>query len=73
MATKVKSQKSERSPVAGRTVRRASVVKLINEYIKSHAPDQQTKTLLRAIRHDVIYDLPNVSREQSQPWTISAT
>jgi len=56
MATKIKS---ERSPFAGRTVRLSSVVKLLNEYIKIHAPEKQTKALLRAIRHDVIHDLPN--------------
>lgn len=65
MATKIKSPKSERSPFAGRAVRRASVVKLLNEYIKCHAPDKQTKTLLRAIRHDVIHDLPNDQGQES--------
>jgi hypothetical protein len=40
-------------------VRKSDVIRLLDEYRKNHTADVHTKTILRAIRHDVIHDLPN--------------
>ena len=40
-------------------VRKSDVIRLLDEYRRNHTADAHTKTILRAIRHDVVHDLPN--------------
>lgn len=41
------------------SVRKSDVVRLLDEYRKNHTADVHTKTILRAIKHDVLHDLPS--------------
>ena len=40
-------------------VRKSDVIRLLNEYLNDKDAPAHTRTVLRAIRHDVRHDLPN--------------
>ncbi len=42
-------------------VRKSEVLRLLDEYRLNHTADAHAKTILRAIGHDVVHDLPNAS------------
>jgi uncharacterized protein (UPF0147 family) len=50
-------------------VRKSDVIRLLNEYLDDKDAPAHTRTVLRAIRHDVRHDLPNVPvrRDKTAP------
>jgi uncharacterized protein (UPF0147 family) len=40
-------------------VRKSDVIRLLNEYLDDKGAPAHTRTVLRAIRHDVRHNLPN--------------
>ena len=60
--TKRPSKAKPQGLASNALVRKSDVIRLINEYLDHHVNDNEhLKTVLRAIRHDVKHDLPNIA------------